>query len=73
MQAHQVALFVVQKDAEKNEINDRAEFVSQTAKKSFYFVMRRDGARDPAQGMIARLRERLAWVGLVGGMHRTGR
>ena len=71
MKAHQVARLIVQKDAEEDEVDHRTEFVCQTAKKSLYLVMRRDGARDPAQGLITSLRERLARVGLVGGMHGT--
>src|SRR5271169_53860 len=71
MKAHQVARLVVEKHAEKDEVDDWTEFVCQTSKKSLYLVMRRNGARDPAQSLVARLRERFACVGLVGGMHGT--
>jgi hypothetical protein len=68
-----LALLVVEENAQENKIHHWTQFVRQTAKKVFYVVMRRDGARNPAQGLVPRLRERFASTGLECGVHFAGK
>lgn len=68
-----MALLVVEKDAQKNKVHDRTQLIRQAPKKFLYVVMRSNGARNLAQGLVPSLREGLTKIGLECGMHRTGK